>query len=100
MNKLNIIKSTLQQIINDIDTGNSSSSEEELDELLQYINKTTKVENKLSKYQECKYLNISRATFDNWIKDGKLPEGRKEQGFKEKFWYKRDLIPYKDDYAK
>ena len=99
MNKLIILKSALQQIIDDIDTGNSNSSEEELTELIEYINKTTQVENKLSKYQACKYLNVSRATFDNWVRDGKLPEGRKEQGFTEKFWYKRDLLPYKKDYA-
>ena len=48
-------------------------------------------ETKLSKYQASKYLDVSRATFDNWVKDGKLPEGRKEQGFKEKFWIKSDL---------
>ena len=91
MQKLELLKLGLQKIIDNIDTGNSKFSEEECDELLDAINKATNTQNKLSKYQACKYLNVSRATFDNWIRDGKLPKGRKEQGFKELFWVKEDL---------
>ena len=65
MNKLNILKNVLLQIIEDIDTGNSMASNEELDEIFDVINKTVNVQTKLSKYQACKYLRISRATFDN-----------------------------------
>lgn len=91
MSKLNILKLVLNQIIQDIDSGNSNASDEELNEIFDIINKTVNVETKLSKYQACKYLGISRATFDNWVRDGKLPEGKKEAGFKEKFWTKSDL---------
>lgn len=91
MNKLEIIKHCLKQIINDIDTSNSHLTEEECDEVLSLINKVAIVENKYSKYQACKYLGISRATFDNYIKDGKIPEGKSQQGFKEKFWLLEDL---------
>lgn len=91
MQKLELLKISLQKVIDNIDTGNSNFSEEECDELLDAINKATNTQTKLSKYQACKYLNISRATFDNWVRDGKLPKGRKEQGFKELFWIKEDL---------
>lgn len=91
MQKLELLKLSLQKIIDNIDTGNSTFSEEECDELLDTINKATNTQNKLSKYQACKYLNISRATFDNWVRDGRLPKGRKEQGFKELFWTKESL---------
>ena len=91
MNKLNILKNVLLQIIEDIDTGNSMASNEELDEIFDVINKTVNVQTKLSKYQACKYLRISRATFDNWVRDGKIPKGKKELGFKELFWTKSDL---------
>ena len=64
-NKLNVLKIALEQIIDNIDSGNSRANDEQLDEILDIINKTTNGENKLSKYQACKYLNISRATFDN-----------------------------------
>lgn len=91
MSKLEILKIGLEQIIDDIDCGNSNATDEQIDIILNMINKATNTQNKLSKYQACKYLNISRATFDNWVRDGKIPEGRKEQGFKEKFWIKEDL---------
>lgn len=45
----------------------------------------------LSKEQACEFLNVSRATFDNYIGLGKLPKGRKEKGKKELIWYKDEL---------
>lgn len=45
----------------------------------------------LSKEQACDFLNISRATFDNYVGLGKLPKGRKEVGKKELVWYKDEL---------
>ena len=41
--------------------------------------------NKLSKEQAYKYIGKKRATFDNLIREGKLPKGKKEVGFKELF---------------
>ena len=96
MNKLEVLKLWLEQVINNIDSGNSNASDEEIDVILDIVNKVTNTQNKLSKYQACKYLNISRATFDNWVRDGKVPKGRKEQGFKELFWIKSDLDKVKE----
>lgn len=93
---LKIIRDLLVKIINDIDTGNSNISEEECSLLIERLNEFTNKNEKLSKYQACKYLNISGATFDNYVKDNKLPKGRKQQGFKELFWYKKDLDKYKE----
>ena len=45
----------------------------------------------MSKYEAYSYLNISRAKFDNLVKEGKIPQGKKQQGFKELSWYKKDL---------
>lgn len=81
-----LIKNSLLKIIDNIDSGTSEMSEEDQMTLVNYANKLTNTENKLSKYQACKYLNVSRATFDNWVRAGKLPKGKKEQGFKELFW--------------
>lgn len=85
MNKLYLIKYGLQSIIDKIDSGNSKIDEEEQEEILDLINRLSNTKSKLSKYQAIKYLGISRATFDNCVRDGKLPKGRKEQGFKELF---------------
>lgn len=91
MSKIEILRKVLQNIIDNIDCGNSNVSDETCDELLTIINKATNTQTKLSKYQACKYLNISRATFDNYVRAGKVPKGEKEQGFKELFWTKESL---------
>ena len=91
MQKQELLKTTLQAVIDNLDCGNSKLSDEQCDELLNVINKATNTQNKLSKYQACKYLGISRSTFDNMVREGKLPEGQKEQGFKELFWTKESL---------
>lgn len=88
---IKIIRELLLKIVNDIDTGNSNLSSSECVEVLDYLTTMTNKNEKLSKYQACKYLNISRATFDNYVREGKLPKGRKQQGFKELFFYKKDL---------
>lgn len=85
MNKLLIIKSILKNIIDNIEADNSNLTEEECIEIIDQLNHISNVRNKLSKYQACKFLNISRSTFDLYIKEGKLPKGQKQQGFKELF---------------
>lgn len=88
---LQIIKKLLLKIIDNIDAGNSNLSEEEALEVIEGLQKFTNKEERLSKYSACKYLNISRATFDNYIKEGKLPKGKHTIGFKEKSWTKKEL---------
>lgn len=34
---------------------------------------------------------VSRATFDNYVRDGFIPKGIKQEGFKELSWNKADL---------
>lgn len=88
---MRLIKELLLKIVNDIDTGNSNLSTEEREEVIEYLSEITNKNEKLSKYQACKYLKVSRATFDNYVRANKIPKGRKQIGFKELFWYKKDL---------
>lgn len=88
---LNLIKKILLKIVDDIDAGNSNISEKEALELTKVLQSYTDKTSKLSKYQACQYLNMSRASFDNYVREGKIPQGKKEAGFKEKFWTKKDL---------
>jgi len=74
-----------------MDAGNSSMSEKEQLEVVECLRKLTDKTKRLSKYQSCQYLNMGRATFDKYVREGLLPQGKKEAGFKEKFWEKRDL---------
>lgn len=88
---LKIIRSLLVNIIDRIDTGNTNITEEEGLEVINYLNKFNNKDEGISKYSACQYLDISRAKFDNLVKEGKLPEGKHIQGFKEKRWYRKDL---------
>ena len=45
----------------------------------------------LSKEEACKFLNVSRPTFDLHVSLGNIPKGRKRTGFKELVWYKDEL---------
>ena len=91
---LNVIKELLLKIVDDIDTGNGNLSDEESLEVIKSLRKYTRKDTPLSKYQAYTYLNMSRAKFDNMVREGKLPKGKKVAGFKELIWYKRDLNKY------
>ena len=90
---IQIIKRILLQLVEDIDSSNSKISEEEQLEIINLIQKINSKE--LSKIESAEYLGVSRATFDNYIREGKLPKGRKRAGFKELSWNKTDLDNFK-----
>lgn len=88
---LKVLANLLRDLAARIDAGNSNLTEEEAIELVSVIGHYTNREEYISEYEACKYLNISRATFDNYVKEGKLPKGKKRIGFKELAWTKKDL---------
>lgn len=88
---LQTIKKYLQRIIDDIDAGNSNADEEEMMRIAKTLRECLRKDVPMSKYQAYTYLNISRATFDNLVREGKLPRGKKVPGFKELMWQKKDL---------
>ena len=95
MSKLQLVRDLLAKIIEDIDAGNSNISDDQYDSIIEQISFFSNATTKYSKYQACKFLGISRATFDNKVREGLIPPGRKQQGFKEIFWLKKDLEEYK-----
>lgn len=88
---LKVIKNLLLKIVDNIDSGNSNITESEAIELAKVIQSYTDKTQRLSKYQACRHLNVSRATFDNYVREGLLPRGKREAGFKELFWLEKDL---------
>ena len=76
----------LREIANKIDAGTSEIDETEAIEIMKVI-----AHRPLSKEQACRYLNISRPKFDNLIREGKLPKGRKRVGLKELSWWQDEL---------
>ena len=89
---LSAIRTLLAKLLDDIDAGNSNITEEEGKEIISMLSEIT--DDRMSKYQACQYLNVSRATFDNLVRDGFLPEGRHQAGFKEKYWRRTDIMKY------
>lgn len=88
---LRVIRNLLVKIVNDIDAGNSNITEKEAMELTKVLQSYTDKTVKMSKYEACKYLNVSRATFDNYVRAGRLPRGKHEAGFKELSWDRKTL---------
>lgn len=88
---LKVIRNLLVKIVNDIDAGNSNITKKGAMELTKVLQSYTDKTVKMSKYEACKYLNVSRATFDNYVRAGRLPRGKHEAGFKELSWDKKTL---------
>jgi predicted DNA-binding transcriptional regulator AlpA len=92
---LSIIKALLQQYIDNIDANNTNLDYEQQCKLLKILsNVDIGQENEMNKTEAAEYLDMSRATFDNYIHDGFLPKGREVGRFKELRWYKSDLDLY------
>ena len=45
----------------------------------------------MTKEEACRYVNISRSRFDDHVRDGKIPKGRKKLGKTSLIWYKDEL---------
>lgn len=88
---ISVIREILLKMIGDIDAGNSNITENDAMELTKILKSYTDKTQKMSKYQACRHLNVSRATFDNYVREGKLPRGKHEIGFKELSWNKKEL---------
>ena len=101
---LKVIGKLLRQIADRIDEGSISSNPKETMQVMEAIQGFVDKEQRISKYQACQYLNVSRATFDNYVREGKLPRGKHVAGFKELSYSKKDLDEFinkmKDDYTK
>lgn len=88
---IKILRNLLVKVIEEIDAGNTNITEEDCVKTINFLNETLRKDLPMSKYQAYTYLNVSRATFDNMVRDGKLPKGTKVPGFKELMYYKKDL---------
>ena len=86
-----LIRTILQKFINDIDTGNSNICYEDEVKILSLLSNIADKDQRMSKQSACEYWGVCRATFDNYIRDGFIPKGRKDDGFKELSWSKLDL---------
>ena len=91
---LRVLKEQLLRIVDDIDAGNSEMSEKELYEVTDLLKRYNFRDKYISKYQAYTYLNIRRAKFDNLVREGVLPRGKKIEGFKELQWSLKEIKEY------
>lgn len=76
----------LREIAERIDTNTCDLTEAESLYIMEILTRHS-----MSKESACIYLNISRSRFDDLVREGKLPRGVKQRGFKELIWYQSDL---------
>ncbi len=74
---IQILKNLLKQWIDDIDSGNTNIDESQQKEIIELLQRYNSKE--LSKLESADYIGVSRATFDNYIKNGWIPKGRKDE---------------------
>ena len=94
------IRGVLEDIIKKIDSGNSNIDEETALSIMKTIDDSTNMNKRISKYKACQLLHISRATFDNYVREGKIPKGEHTIGFKELSWSLYDINEFKRKYWK
>ena len=74
---LKIIRSILQQYIDNIDANNTNLSYEQQCDIIRILsNVDSGKDNEMNKTQAADYLGVSRATFDNYVHDGFIPKGK------------------------
>lgn len=78
---LNLTKLLIKELRNIADKLEAGTCEISETEAMDIINTLT--HEAMSKESACKFLNISRATFDLHVSLGNIPKGRKRIGFKE-----------------
>lgn len=89
---LKIIRNILQKFIDDIDADNTNITYEQQCDIIKILsNVNLGQDNEMNKTEAADYLGVSRATFDNYVRDGFLPKGKQIKRFKELRWYKSDL---------
>lgn len=81
-----LIVKLLRETVDKIDADNTELTEEEAIEIMSVL-----AHRAMSKEQACSYLNLSRSRFDDLVREGKLPKGRKRRGFKELVFYQDGL---------
>ena len=81
-----LIVKLLREIADKIDADNCEMSESEAMDVMRVLSHQV-----MSKEDACIYLNLSRSRFDDLVREGRLPKGRKRRGFKELCWFKDEI---------
>lgn len=82
-----IIAKLLHQYADNIAADNSNITEEQAADILSLI-----AHIELSKEEACELLNIKRSRFDDLVREGRIPRGKKVKHKNNLVWYKDELL--------
>ena len=82
----NLLTKLMRETADKIDAGTCELSDSEAMDIMGVLSHQA-----MSKEDACIYLNLSRSRFDDLVREGKIPKGRKRRGFKELVFYKDEL---------
>jgi len=82
-----IVVKLIREYADKIETGNSNITIEEAGNILSAIAHIS-----MSKEEVCEYLNISRSRFDDLVREGRLPRGKKVKHKNNLVWYKDEIL--------
>ena len=68
----------------------NGTSHASLDECVNILSSVAHVE--MSKEEVCDFLNLSRSRFDDLVRDGTFPRGKKVKHKNNLIWYKDEII--------
>lgn len=89
---LQLIRVLLEQLIERIDSGRCSTTEEQNERFLECLRMFAEdKEEELNKVESCRYLGMSRSKFDTLRRRGVIPQGRKKVGDVSRVWKKKEL---------
>ena len=80
----------MRETADKIEGGTCEMTENEAMEIMEVLSHKA-----MSKEDACLYLNLGRSQFDNLVREGKIPKGKKRRGFKELVWYLDELDGYR-----
>ena len=77
----------MRQYADAIDAGNSHLNAEQATNILSAI-----AHIEMTKEEVCDYLNLGRSRFDDLVREGKLPKGKKVKHKNNLVWYKDEVM--------
>lgn len=81
-----LVAKYLREAAAKIDSGDCEMSVDEAMDIVKVI-----AHHPLTKEEACKFMNIGRSRFDELVREGVLPKGRKRVGLTQLSWWKDEL---------
>lgn len=94
--ELQVIDDMIMEIHERIRSGRCLTNKMQNLKAIDFLHLICNKDEAMSKCEACRYVGVSRATFDRLVLARKLPKGKKRIGWTELAWYPKDLDEYID----